>query len=160
MPQTPLTGSAPYASPEDLAMFKDYRQTDQLSADGGQSWYEAVVAMLAAASGRVEEYVLTGGRYSPADLAALTGNAAARLKELVCELAFFRLKNRRWPTVGDKGLADVLESLERLAQGVTIFGTVEAVAASKPTTAPFNAACGEENVVRRAERMFGRRKER
>ncbi len=169
MPQTPLTGSTPYLTRARLWLYKDSRPVRELIADDDtipdQATAEASEVLLAAlvgASGEVEEYAMVGGRYLPADLAALTGNAAGRLEGLVADLAFWRLSKRRWPrlTIDEvSGAAEALAALERLAAGETIFGTVEAVAASVPGTTTLDPG-DDRRTVRHASRFFGNREPR
>lgn len=82
---------------------------------------------LLAVSGRVEAACLAGQRYTPADLAALTGASAAYLAELVATLAMGRLILFRpgldieLPPSYQEALAD----LESLRHGELIFAFTE-----------------------------------
>lgn len=174
MPQTPLTGSTPYLTAARMWLYRDERPVRELlldddtmatEADAEDSGTDAGAILLAAlvgASGEVEEYAMVGGRYLPADLAALTGNAKGRLEGLVADLAYWRLAKRRWPKLTEDEVAGVAEAkaaLKRLADGETIFGTVEAVDASVPKTATLDPG-DDRRTVRYAGRFFGNREPR
>lgn len=169
MPQTPLTGSSPYLTAARLWLYKDTRPVRELLADDDtipdQATAEAstvLAAALISASGEVEEYAMVGGRYLPADLAALTGNAKGRLEGLVADLAFWRLSKRRWPKMTEAEVAGVAEAkaaLQRLSAGETIFGTVEAVDAGMPSTTTLDPG-DDRRTVRAASRFFGNREPR
>lgn len=174
MPQTPLTGSAPYLTAARVWLYKDQRPVLELLLDddtiatpndsqdvtttaGGR-----LLAALVSASGEVEEYAMVGGRYLPVDLAALTGNAAGRLEGLVADLAYWRLAKRRWPRLKPNevsGVEEALLALKRLSDGETIFGTVEAVEAGLPEVTTLDPG-DDRRTVRAASRFFGDREPR
>lgn len=174
MPQTPLTGATPYLTAARTWLYKDSRPVLELLTDDdtippeGDAENDAteagavLLAALVGASGEVEEYAMVGGRYLPADLAALTGNAKGRLEGLVADLAFWRLSKRRWPRLKPEdvsGAAEALAALKRLADGETIFGTVEAVEASIPNVTTLDPG-DDRRTVRAAGRFFGNREPR
>lgn len=171
MAQTPLTGSAPYLTAARVWVYRDERRVLQLLRDDDAPADKAdaetattteggrLLAALAGASGELEEYALAGGRYTPADLAALTGNQLARLEGLVADLAFWRLAKRRWPDCRPEdvsGAAEALAALERLGRGQTIFGTVESAAAGLTATADTDRT-GTGTTVLESRRFFGNR---
>src|SRR5690242_5903704 len=74
----------------DLVNDTDIRQTpDQLLTDAN------LTAALSDACGMVNTAAVVGQRYTPAELAALTGDDLNILKRLVCDIAFVYLANRR-----------------------------------------------------------------
>jgi phage gp36-like protein len=91
-----------YATSADLLVRKDAREVGCLVADNDDRVAESllssdakVTAALSGASGEVNAALLTGGRYTVAQLESLTGDALAYLKDIVCELAMYRLYRRR-----------------------------------------------------------------
>lgn len=172
MAQTPRSGADPYCSVADLFAYRDSRQVLQLildddtqadasdAADPEEAAGATLLAILAAASGQVEEYCLRGERYVPADLEALTGNSLARLKELTANLAFWKLSKRRWPQMRAEecaGAEEALADLKRLGDGETLFGLIEtAKAADQPATTTLSLG-GANTIVSVANRFFGRR---
>lgn len=174
MPQTPLSGDTPYLSADRVWLYRDQRTVLELLADddtvptttdaenSGTGPGAKLLAALQGASGEVEEHALVGGKYAPADLAALTGNIKVRLEGLVADLAFWRLSKRRWPRLKPEdvsGAEEALDALKRLADGETMFGTVQAVEAGLPavvTTDPGD----DRRTVRAASRYFGSREPR
>lgn len=174
MAQTPLSGSSPYLTAARLKYYRDTRRVLDLLRDDDTpaTWADAVdsttdpgkrlLAALQGASGEVEEWALAGGRYAPADLAALTGNQLARLEGLVADLAFWRLSVVRHPDCRPEdvsGAEPALAALARLGEGKTIFGTVEAAAAGVTATADLDRT-GDGTTVLEARRYFGDRAKR
>lgn len=85
-----------------------------------------MAAALLRASGEVELSCFRGGRYTPTDLADLTGASEAALKGLVCDLAFYHLANRRIPNASEMaGYKEAQELLKALRDGEIIFGLQE-----------------------------------
>ena len=91
-----------YALASDLINYKDARHLGDLCSDndtrvtsGSLSTDAKISAALDAASGEVEAAVLQGKRYTAADLTGLTGNSAAYLKKLTCDIAFWILWDRK-----------------------------------------------------------------
>jgi len=84
-----------------------------------------VTAALLDASGRMDAAILTGKQYTPAQLAALTGNSLALRRRICCDLAMFFLMSRRPEKYGAESLKaaqDAAEEyLERLRKGERIF---------------------------------------
>jgi hypothetical protein len=170
MVQTPLTTATAYASAADLMVYHDERRVgDLVPVDDTRASPAAiagsgiVTAHLLAASGRVEAACIAGARYTPADLSALTGAAAAMLKELVCHLAFMSLLARRHDTaLADKDVALMTwtqDALERLRKGEWVFGTNEQAAASKLDTIDLRERSDgqKDRLTDTARRFFGSR---
>lgn len=135
-----------YATPSDLIARYDARRLGDYVSDDGTRATEAELAIddrilvaLESASGEVEVALRQSGRYSVADLAGLTGASAEYLKQLVCDIAFCRLYERRG--YGDDGDAPEMtfkraqEALKRLRIGENVFNLVEQVEAGLPSMA-------------------------
>lgn len=94
-----------------------------------------VQAALDYASGEIEAACLVAGKYTPTDLAALTGMSAAFLQGLCCDLAVWHLLVRRYPTVQPTEAYKLAqEMLSRLRLGERIFGLQEQADAGLPNT--------------------------
>lgn len=129
-----------YATSADIRKHFDERDVASLVSDsnaavdlGDLAADVNLQAALDSASGVVEADLLTGGLYTAADLAALTGNPLAMLVEMTCVLAFVRLARRRGGRLSDdqQAMLDETEDrLKRLRQGVNIFGIDANVTAS------------------------------
>lgn len=124
-----------------------------------------LLAALQSASGMVESACLVGHRYSPTDLAGLTGNAQAHLYQIVTWIAEFLLWSRR-PVLGEGEppfqYKIAYEELERLRRGESIFGIQEAADAGHLAVEREDASTVEDRgmVTYQAERLFGRRANR
>lgn len=166
---TPTSGAAAYATVADLLIFHDWQQVADLASDDGTRPTKASLASneillreLKAASGLVESACLVAGRYTPADLAILTGNSAEYLKALVSHLAFWDLTQRRNPMANPDevpGAKVALDTLDRLREGHRIFGLIEVQDAGNPSLATIKAGslADQNRVIRRADRLFGYR---
>ncbi len=139
MVQTPLTSAAPYCTPAALIEGRDRRQVADLCSDDGDGprpTYrclldagtppgQILLASLSAASWDVESACVAGGRYTPADLQALTGVGRAGLVRLTAALAFWRLMQRRHPATSSPksvpGAEEAADTLERLRTGERVF---------------------------------------
>jgi hypothetical protein len=177
MAQTPLTGSSPYLTAARYWLYKDERPTLELLADDDTKPTRAdaenasataggrLLAALKRASGDIEQYAMSGGKYEPADLAAIVagnGNGAALIESMVADLAFWTLAKRRWPSVQAKDVAgaqEALDDLQKLRDGVTIFGTVEAVEAGNVSVTTLDPG-DNRRTVRASVRYFGNREPR
>lgn len=96
---------------------------DETTDEGGR-----LLNILQVESGEVEASVLLGGRYSPTDLAALTGASASYLQSLVADLAIGRCYRRRPATnPWAEQTQTARQLLNAIANGEMIFGTQEAV---------------------------------
>lgn len=121
----------------------------------------AVAQCLMDATGELLAAVQAGGRYTPDDVAALTGAAAAHRDRVVSGLALWMLAWRKNPADADKvPLAKAaIEAKDRLAAGEDVFGLGPAIdAGGGPTVAPLTAPPNTTGkTVRAAARFFGNR---
>jgi hypothetical protein len=102
----------------------------QLCSDGNTpvmslSTAPPMVAALSEASGLINSAVTVAQNYTPAELAALTGDDMQMLVGLTCRLAIGRLLQRR-PTSGyqksfEENIKEANEFLDRLRKGERIF---------------------------------------
>jgi hypothetical protein len=96
-------------------------QEDDLSTNA------KLLAIISAAEGRVESACTVANIYTPATLAALTGNSLALLQEIVSNLAMITLLKRRpgkYAELADQAKA-YEEYLDRLRKGERVFGGSE-----------------------------------
>lgn len=168
---TPLSSSTPYATVADLLARYDARTVGDLAGDAGSRVSAAdladantagganVAAALADASGQIEAACLRGGRYLPADLAALTGMSAKRLVRLTCRVTMLLLMERRPDSKWPEWAKDVEAELDRVAKGERVFGLREVVDASvMGEVVPPDAQPGPRPALSEvARRVFGRR---
>lgn len=169
MAKTVLTSATSYASASDLIkahsadQIGQWCQDSKLTLTAGMIMADATVAAaLLRASGMVEAYALRGGRYTPQDLAALTGAGQAMLIGLVVDLAYYLLARRRLKAKDAEDVAgyDVIkDTLTALGEGSAIFGFQEIVDAGVMSTV--DTAKDSRNLKNRptdiASRYFGRR---
>lgn len=164
MTMTPLTGSTSYATPTQFLDRYDVRTVGDLLSDTDVSLSSGEVltstrlqALLDQASGEIETAAVAGLRYRPDDLDALItngGNGAQYLVGLVCDLAMYKLMNRRPSPVATAppGPAQAaLDALQMLRDGERIFGFVEAGVAGMTVT----KVSGQCSIVSSAQRYFG-----
>ena len=126
---TPNGATTSYATPTQFLMFKDYRLIGDLVLDTGVRATSSALLTddnvqnaLNWASGEIESACLTGDKYTVADLQALTGMSQALLQGLVCDLAFWKLLTRRYPTMAvTEEYRAAMEKLEKLRFGERIF---------------------------------------
>jgi phage gp36-like protein len=164
---TPSSSSSAYATVADLLARYDRRVVADLARDENERPSPAaletdarVLAALADASGEIEAACLKGGRYSAADLAALTGMSKKLLTRLTCRIALWLLYEGRDPSADlPPWAAKGQEVLAQLATGERIFAFVETVEAGVIGTVERQEtdAQDEDRLVRRAERFFGPR---
>jgi len=108
----------------------DARTTGDLVADDGNRVSSGDLATdanltvaLQDASGLILTAASVGNRYTEADLAAITGNDAAILQRITCDLAFAYLRQRRGYDIDQ--FTSVQESfalLDRIRLGERVFG--------------------------------------
>lgn len=131
-----------YATSADLLLRKDQREVSDLVSDNGDPIAESALssdtkltAALSGASGEVNAALLAGGRYTVAQLEALTGDSLSYLKDIVCELTMYRLHRRR-PDIDGKALeyyGQLRETLlGMLRSGQDVFAIDAHIAASLP----------------------------
>lgn len=170
-----VTSETGYATAADLFRFKDWNQIADWCSDTGirptkpalldpTSPVGAVVAeMLLAASGEVESACLVGKRYTPAELASLTGSTKRLLTAIVCALALYSAASRRNPLTAPKevpGYQAAKEQLDLLRKGEAVFGLAPQMeAAVGPSVVPMVATDGSDarRTVTQARRFFGDR---
>jgi phage gp36-like protein len=119
-----------YATGSDIASRYDVRLLGDLCTDGGDRISDLatlivhpnVVQALEDASGMINSAALVGHRYNATDLQDMTGEGAAFLKRITCDLAFAFLRQRRgydldqYPTVQES-----FRFLDRLRLGERVF---------------------------------------
>mgnify|MGYP000599987038 CR=1 FL=1 len=122
-----------YAAATDLTARYDWRSIADLVLDNGtaavnQAAVESsaiVATALDDASGEVETSLKRGGRYSTANLAAVSGNSLALLKRITCKIAFWYLWERRpsWAENDqyDQAKGDARRFIEQLRSGELVF---------------------------------------
>lgn len=164
---TPISSATSYATATQLMNAHDANKIGDYATDGGVRLNPGdiltntvVAAALLRASGQVEMACTRGGRYSPTDLADLTGASEAALVGIVCDLAFYHLAKRRIPKPENvPGYKEAMEVLQALSQGELIFGLQEAMDAGNmsridTSTDSSGALTRPTDVLRR---RFGRR---
>lgn len=175
MANTVETSAAGYATAADLFNFKDWRTVADWCSDteirptrpalsDPTSPVGAIVSeLLLSASGEVESACLVGKRYTPAELASLTGSTKRLLVAIVCSIALYRAAERRNPLTAAKdvpGYAAAKEQLELLRKGEAVFGLIEQMEAGiGPSVTPLVATDGTDprRTVTQARRYFGDR---
>lgn len=159
-----------------MVVFHDARRIGDLISDSDARVAAAsvpahatVTACLLRASGEVEMAAQVGGKYTPTDLAGLTGAAAQALKGLVCDLAVWHIEKRRARGITPADVPGASEAylvLEALRDGELVFPTdavlgavsqevVEPTASTDCEAEQCNGRYGE--TVGWARRFFGRR---
>ena len=168
MAQTSISSATAYATPTDLMNAYSVSKIGAWAAGPGQPALTQfqiltnpiVASALMRASGRLEAACARGGRYFPADLAALTGVSQAFMVELVSTLAAHILAKRYLPEP-DKigGYEDAAKILQDLNDGGIIFSFQETVDAGNPANIDlkFDAQGKEQRVTERYRRLFGKR---
>lgn len=172
MPKTCISSDTPYASAADFEQIIDVNLLGDLVNDDGT---EATLTQLASsgaldmalarASGLVEAFALAGQMYTAADLQALTGNAQALLKGIVCGLAIQYLRGRRGAMEPGRypQYDEAMKFLEMLASGTTIFAFAETAAAGLPDTEvmePQDYTQGLPTLLTNQTRQWGMRQNR
>jgi hypothetical protein len=119
----------------------DERTIKDLLSDTGEPIADltgntALTALLEAASGRVEAALLVARIYSTDQLAALTGNSLALLKDIVCDLTMAKLLRRRPEKYGADAIKaasqEAEEYLDRLRKGERLFDIDANITAGLP----------------------------
>jgi phage gp36-like protein len=132
-----------YATGSNLASRYDARLLGDLCQDAGDRISDLatlvanpnVLQALEDASGMINSAALVGHRYAVGDLAGMTGEGAAFLQRITCDLAFAFLRQRRgydvdqYPTVKES-----FRFLDRLRLGERVFDIEANEAAGNPTT--------------------------
>jgi hypothetical protein len=172
MPMTPNSASTPYASPADFIEYIDANLIGDLLRDDGTRATPTeiladprVVKHLMRASGWFEAICLRGGRYTAADLQALTGASREYARWIVSAKAFLTLAGRRaiaMPVAQE--MQKELDGVEEdLTEGEEIFAFVETeaagLAAHRPIT-PEDLRDLTPTLASNMTRMFGQRRNR
>jgi len=165
---TPNSSPVAYLGPAEFLKRYDTRTVGDLCADNGVRVTPSALlsdpnlaAALLDASGLVEAACLVKSRYQPGDLAALTGASQAFLFRLVADLAMGLLIERR-PDLKREPPASysaALAWLDKLSEGVAIFGLVEVQQAGLPEAVQETAQTvyARDLIDVQARRFFGRR---
>lgn len=167
MPQVSISGADPYCTGTEFQDRFDNRVLGDWASNTGTRVTAALLptnakvqAALASASGLVEAAALRGGKYTTADLAALTGNTMAMLKSIVAGVAIGELGAHRL-TESKAALAAAERAqafLELLNAGERIFATQESADAGRPEQDQMTPAEIDRrwSMVRQYDRLFGR----
>jgi hypothetical protein len=165
---TSNSSSVAFCDPGTFYLVFDVRSAKNLLSDAGipltdsgANTSPALQFILQAAAGRIEASCTVSSRYSPADLAGLTGNSAAFLAQLNARLAVFDLWTRR-PDPNTKLPEEcklALSDLRQLEDGKLIFGTVEHAQAGleKSYSEHPSDVHNRGMVTTLARRLYGRR---
>lgn len=160
---------ATYATIADLVARYDIETVGQLATDDGVRLlrdeilvHPTIETALEDACGDVDVNLRVGNRYTPAQLTSLDAHCTAHLKKIVCTIAMAQLFDRRpglYIEQADATRKRAYEYLDRLAQGVNVFGlsddTDPHVAASMPSlSGPTSVEITERNFL--AARMADR----
>ena len=124
-----------YATGEDLIQRYDVRTIAALAWDEGEQMdladvatHPNVLTALEDASGEMDVNLIVGGRYTPAQLAGITGNSLSHRKRITCAVAMAALFERRpgLLTETSEAIAKTARGhLASLARGENVFGIVE-----------------------------------
>ncbi len=126
-----------FGTGSDLIQRFDVRLIGDLVTDAGETLpadqvasHPNVAAALGDASGEMVVALLTGGRYTEAQLTALTGYSAAHRTRVCCDIAMANLIKRRPMTMPDRSeeyAKQAREHLKALAAGQNLFGIQEVI---------------------------------
>lgn len=167
MAYTPDSSSTSFATPAELIQFRDWRKMAEWISDDGtiptQVTFLAspiVSQCLLAETGEIETAASVGARYRREDLAALSGAALVKLKQLCCDICFGILARRRLATIQTReisGLEEAYDLLEKLKMGERIFPYIEVEDAGNMDTTDVVSNYDYNNppISIRAERFFG-----
>lgn len=163
---TVTTSGTSYCSGAVFLNFYDARLIgDLLQDDGTRDSSPAtntnLAKLLLAASGAVESACLPGGRYTPTDLASLTGAGLALLQQTVAAIALqMALEHKAQPGVPEMpGYVRAMELLDRLRKGERCFGFIEVQEAGQMagTADTLQQRIESNGVVFQASEYFGSR---
>jgi len=137
---------ATYATTADLVARFDIETIGQLATDDGVRLlrddilvHPNVEVALVSACGDVDVSLRVGQRYRSAQLVALDTHGTAHLKKVVCTIAMAGLFDRRpglYETQADAIRKRAHEYLDRLAQGINVFGLADTSDPQLKATAP------------------------
>lgn len=172
MAKTSNSAATPYATPNDMLARMDLRLVGDLVRDDGTQATASdlqtdvnLATALAGASGQVESACLAGEFYSVADLQALTGASLAMLKDIVCWLAYGRLRRRRGVSEAsdDPAYAEAKKLIDDLHDGKRIFAFAETEAAGLPKVSRMTQSDWQQglpSLLTNNERVWGVRSNR
>lgn len=168
MAMTPASSNDPYCTPDQAVQFFDITLWGDLLSDSGTrltagqvQQSDALRSMLMEASGDIEEALMCGARYRPADLQALQAAGtvgAMKLAKMTATLAFWSATQKRYPqAVMGEAVLKAYDSLERLRSGEAIFAFEETQAAGLPSVQPWYEGLDDlrRSPVYQNRRMFG-----
>lgn len=133
-----------FASGSDLLARYDLRTIADLINDDGTTATSGAItgganavvnAALEDASGEILSALRQAGRYTEANLLAMTGNSLALLKKITCKIAFWNLWERRasWDDDrGDQARSDARRIINDLKTGNIVFDLADNVTAGNP----------------------------
>lgn len=169
---TPVSNASSYCAVASFLLRYDAREVGDLCGDRGVQVSESALATnakllqaLKDASGDLESACLVAGKYTPTDLAALTGVAAEFRDRIISDLAAQYLRDRRFYE-GERQPSErysrAQEKLQLLRNGERIFGLQEVMDAGHPTTGFRTEATIERTNLAsyQANRFFGVRADR
>jgi phage gp36-like protein len=131
-----------YADPSDMIVRYDEQTVKDLLSDTGEPIVDLttnakLLALLEAASGRLEAALLVARHYTVVELSALTGNSLALLKDIVCDLTMTKLLRRRPEKFGSDAIKaasqEAEEYLDRLRNGERLFDVPAHIDAGLPS---------------------------
>lgn len=173
---TPVSNADPYCTAAQFLIYADWRTIADLCSDLDGRPLQAdlvdasttvgtiLVEFLAKASGDLESACFTGGKYTPEDIAGMTGNQAATIRGIVANKALWYFFMRR-PDIGiqvPQACQQADAFLNAIATGERVFGIQEAIDASHLEIEVETAQDVENRnlITRQADRLFGRRANR
>lgn len=167
---TPIGGTEPYATVADVITQCDVRTLGDFLSDTGTRLAqqevedsEFLIDALGQASGDLEAACMAGGRYTLADLQALTGNSRRILANVVVgltlEQVFDRRPDRKPPGLGLRKVEKAHTRLESLRKGEWIFALKEQADAGRQSHRRETSYDVESRNLSTfiARRFFGRR---
>lgn len=132
-----------YATVVDLTDRYDSRDLGDLASDSNATVSETalksdrkVLAALADASGEIDAALLVGNRYTPMELANVTGFSKSHLTRITCDIAAARIMARRMGRDVEKvkAMNELAEGhLERLRKGENVFNLTDQKSAGNPS---------------------------
>lgn len=158
------------ATQADLQIYYDWREIGDLISDStetisaldqvtaGNIYYTRLGRLRDRAEGEVLSYLLTGGRYTEADIAALTGASKEILVGLICTFWMLYLLERK-PLFRPDALEAKREETERLAKqlqsGANVLNIATAIDAGKPVAAGPSSTDYQQNYNLITDRVRG-----
>ena len=173
MPLTSVSTSTPYCTASQFFTLYAYQLAGDMLRVNPDAPRPSLMAMLdqtnpagarlfqflLLGSGEVESACSVASRYTPLDLAALTGASAVLLQELTAARAMWGMYKRLRPGSARPeevpGVKESMEMLKSLRDGEALFTFSESMAAGNPSVKPAQPQqLLTANVVQRASRLF------